>query len=182
MPGPLPDPKARRRNTPTIPTTSLPAGGRKGRPPKVPDTYELREAGERWWKWAWGLPQAAAWDVGALYTLARRASLEDDLATLDLVDHFELAEILGLDEENDIIRRLEFTVGRLKSMAGGRLSVMKEMRELDGKLGLNPEALAKLRWTIVPDEDKTPAASKAAAKKPAAVRRLRAVDPIAAAG
>lgn len=169
-PGPLPKPNARRRNAPTIPTTNLPAGGRKGRPPKVPEPYELREAGQKWWRWAWATPQASAWDPGALYTLARRASLEDDLAALDLADRFDLAELLDVDEENEVVRRLEFVLGRLKSMAGGRLSVMKEIRELDGRLGLNPEALAKLRWTIVANDP-----PKAEAPTPTTPRRLRAV-------
>lgn len=169
MPGPLPEPGARRRNAPTIPTTVLPAGGRKGRAPKPPAGYELRDAGKRWWRWAWSLPQAAAWDDGALYHLARRAQLEDDLAALELVDHFDLAELLGMDE-SETIRHLEFVLGRLKSMGSGRLAVMKEMRELDQRLGLNPEALAKLRWTIVAD----PSSAKPAAEKPRPSRSRRA--------
>jgi hypothetical protein len=117
MPGPLPSPNARRRNAPTIPTTNLPAAGRKGRPPRPPAGYRFGEAGEQWWKWAWRLPQAAAWDAGALYHLARRAQLEDDLDVLDIVEHVDLAELLEVEEESEVIRRLEFILGRMKAMA-----------------------------------------------------------------
>jgi hypothetical protein len=137
--GPLPNPNARRRNAPTIPTTNLPAGGRKGRIPKVPESYKLLTAGESWWRWAWHLPQAVAWDDGSHYALARRAQLEDTMAALAVDD------------------------------ARGRLSVLKEMRELDRRFGLDPKAMAELRWTIVAEE--------APEKKPAAParRHLRAV-------
>jgi hypothetical protein len=88
--GPLPQSEKARRNAPTIPTTKLPAGGRKGRAPTCP--YSLEKAGKAWWKWAWRQPQAAGWDDGALYSIARRASLEDDLAALDV---FPAAAPLG---------------------------------------------------------------------------------------
>jgi hypothetical protein len=73
------------------------------------------------------------------------------------------------------VRNLEFGVRRLKGLAGGRLGVMKEMRELDGKLGLSPKALADLRWMIAQSEE-----DAAPTTGPAQVRRLRAVDPSAA--
>src|SRR5687768_7619732 len=97
MPGPLPEPEEtrRRRNAPTIPTTELPLAGRTEDPPDVPDTYVLRAAGVAWWEWAWRLPQACAWDGGALYVAARRAQLEDDLVVLDDADGFDVADILG---------------------------------------------------------------------------------------
>ena len=137
--GPLPNPNRRRRNAPTIPTTSLPAGGRKGRAPKVPAGYELRDAGAAWWRWAWSLPQAVAWDDGSHYALARRAQLEDTLGAVAVDD------------------------------ARSRLSLLKEMRELDRRFGLDPKAMAELRWTIVAEEPSE--------KKPAAParRHLRAV-------
>ena len=183
--GPLPDPNSRRRNAPTIPTTNLPAAGRKGRVPAVPAAYALKKAGKAWWRWAWKLPQAAAWDDGALYTLARRAQLEDDLHLQDHFDPFELGELLGLDDEHKMLKELGFVIGRLKSMSGGRLAILKEMRELDGKLGLNPEALAKLRWKIVDADKDLPTASRASRsrkKLPDNVRRLPAIDPAAAVG
>lgn len=178
--GPLPAPGARRRNAPTIPTTSLPASGRKGRAPKVPDAYALGDAGRAWWRWAWGLPQAAAWDTGALYTIARRASLEDDLAAMDFADHLDLGDLF--DESNEEARRrVEWALSTLKRCASGSLAIEKEMRELDGKLGLNPKALAELRWKIVPDEEPEPAKASPA-RRSTSRGHLRAVDPAAAAG
>ena len=181
-PGPRPDPDARRRNTPTIPTTKLPVGGRKGRPPKVPEPYELGKAGQTWWKWAWGLPQAHAWDAGALYTLARRAQLEDNIAALGEFDPQALSRLFdGIDVGDpdsflDILDGVSHVIGRLKSLAGGELAVMKEIRELDGKLGLNPKALADLRWTIVAeaDDEKAGAAKSTGRRRtPTSSRRAR---------
>lgn len=77
-PGPPPKPDARRRNAPTIATTALPPEGRQGPAPDCP--YELGKKGREWWEWAWHTPQAAAWDPGALYVVARRAQLEDSTA------------------------------------------------------------------------------------------------------
>lgn len=153
--GPLPNPNRRRRNAPTIPTTELPASGRKGDAPEVPAAYDLQTAGLAWWAWAWKLPQAAAWDEGALYVAARRAALEDDLTALDFGETIDIAldDLLAGDDENKLVKHLQIVIRRLKALAGGRVGVMKEMRELDTKLGLSPEALAKLRWTIVDDSE-----------------------------
>jgi hypothetical protein len=99
-----------------------------------------------------------------MYALARRAQLEDDLALLDEFDPDEIADLLleaasGDDDRlRDAVRGLSFAIGRLKSLAGGRISIVKEMREL-----------AK------------PPPKGAAKKKPAQRRHLRAVDPQAAA-
>lgn len=151
--GPAPHKDKRRTNAAAIPTTKLPASGRKGRPPKVPEAYNLQKAGAAWWRWAWGTPQAAGWDPGALYVLARRAQLEDDLALQDRsFESTDFAELLGRDED-EVTRDLEFVVGRLASMAGGRNPILKEMRELDKVLGLTPKGLIDLRWEIVPDTE-----------------------------
>jgi hypothetical protein len=174
--GPLPTPNARRRNAPTIPTTLLPAAGRKGAAPRVPAGYSFGKPAKAWWSWAWKLPQACGWSAGDLYAIARRASLEDDLAALELVDHFDLSELLGIEDDSEAIRRLEQVLGALKRLAGGRVGVMREMRELDMKLGLIAKGLADLRWTIK-DEDPQPAAAPTPKR---GERRLHAVDPIAA--
>ena len=76
MPGPLPTGEASRRHPPTIPTTQLPASGRKGPAPVSP--RKLGPAGRRWWKQAWSTPQAAGWSIGDLPFIARRAALEDE--------------------------------------------------------------------------------------------------------
>ena len=162
MPGPLPDGDPRRRNAPTIPATKLAVSGRKGRPPKPP--YKLGDAGSAWWRWAWALPQALAWDRGALYSLARRAQLEDSLAALDSFDphaldwFFASLELGDGRAVQDAMRDLGDVLGRLKSLAGGRLGVVKEMRELDKRFGLDPKALAENRWEIIADEPEKPVA------------------------
>lgn len=152
--GPLPSGNARRRNAPTIPTTSLPASGRAESTPDVPANYELGEAGLRWWRWAWRTPQAAAWDDGAVFFVARRAQLEDEMAALRLVDSDELADVLRVTDDRERRDALEWLIRQLKGMVGGSTTLMREMRELDNRLGLNPKALAELRWTIVDDAPK----------------------------
>lgn len=175
MPGPLPKPagQRRRRNAPTIPTTELSAEGRKGPAPKCPKT--LGASGKAWWSWAWKLPQALGWSAGDLYALARRAELEDVLEVLDCAEEFDLADFLDPgDSYQAVNQRLRSVIGTLRSQAGNRSSVVREMRELDDRFGLTPKGFAALRWRIVqPAEDKP--------KATPGRRHLRAVDPSAAA-
>lgn len=147
--GPLPDPKHRHREAPAIPTTSLPVGGRKGDPPTRPAHVELAAAGEAWWLWAWATPQAAAWSAGDLYVVARRAALEDDLATIAQVDNLDALGLVDEDDEIESIRTVRAIISRLAALCSGRLAIMKEMRELDTRLGLTPKGRSDLRWEIV---------------------------------
>lgn len=180
--GPLPNPQRRRRNAPEIPTTNLPAAGRSGPAPRPPKPYKLGAAGAAWWKWAWKTPQAAGWDAGALYVIARRARLEDDLALVKSLDAIplDLAELLGVEDLNrkEVFDTVKWTIGALKGLAAGSLAIMKEARELEKVLGLTPKAKADLRWTITEEDEST----RAPATTPATLRRLRAVDPEAATG
>jgi hypothetical protein len=161
--GPSPDPNARRRNKPTIASTDLPAAGREDRAPTIPKAYNLGKAGRLWWRWAWKLPQATQWDAGATYFIVRRAQLEDDLAALEHTQTEDLEEVLcelvGADGDQDRVRSalqdLDRGVQRLKALAGGRVGVMREMRELDNRLGLNPKAMADLRWKIAAPPQET---------------------------
>jgi hypothetical protein len=170
MPGPLPKPDKRRRNAPTVPTTRLPAAGRAEGAPKCP--YRLGGAGRAWWRWAWRLPQAAAWDDGGLYGLARRAQLEDEMASLEAVDGAGLAEVLGLVDGEEAAEQLRWLLGELKRRAAGSTALMREMRELDNRFGLNAKAMADLRWTIVDEEP-----AEKVSPLGGAVRALRVVDP-----
>jgi hypothetical protein len=168
--GPLPDPTSIRRNKPTVPTTNLPAGGRQDPPPSVPAGYEFSAAAAAWWEWAWSTPQAAAWDDGAIYVVARRAQLEGDLAALGspvAETAATLADLLGVDADDSKgrIREVCDIFAGLKRAAGNEVSLMREMRELDGKLGLTPESLARLRWTIVSGDDEQAAAPPQMAKR-----------------
>jgi hypothetical protein len=150
--GPLPESgvrTVRRRNAPTIPTTKLPAEGYAGPIPKSP--YTLGPRGKAWWRWAWRTPSAAAWGLGDTYYVARRAALEDDLAALELPT-LDLGEYLDI-EDSQALKRLTDAIKRLKGLAGGRTGVLKLMGELDKRLGLDPKALAELRWTIKPPVD-----------------------------
>jgi hypothetical protein len=167
--GPLPKPGARRQNPPTIPGAVLPAAGRDAPAPESP--LALGEAGARWWAWAWSTPQAAKWDTGSLYFVARRALLEDHSAALTFADELDLGDLFAADDL-DAKSRVEWALSLLKRSATGEVALMKEMRELDNRLGLNPKAMADLRWSIGEPE-------AAAPEKPAPVRRLRAIDPAA---
>ena len=144
--GALPDPNHRHRNAPTIPTTDLPAGGRKGKTPRVPSWVALGKEGKAWWRWAWSTPQACAWsEVAHSDTVARRASLEDDVARTAQVEGLDLLEAL----DGETFQSLKLLIARLSSLATSRLNLFKEMRELDDRLGLSPKGMAALRWTIV---------------------------------
>jgi hypothetical protein len=144
--GQLPKPNRRRTNAPTIPTTRLPAGGRTAPAPKLPHKAKLGEHGKAWWRWAWQTPQAAGWPLGMEGAIARRASLEDDLAALEAVEGLDFLHILGKKEGE-----MQAAVKRVAALASGRLMLMREMRELDDRLGLTPKAMAMLRWTISDD-------------------------------
>lgn len=127
----------------------------------------MGESGAAWWAWAWALPQATAWDAGSLYVVARRATLEDDLEVLENVG--DLADVVGVDDDEGL-RQLEWMFGRLKGIVSGRNGVMKEMRELDNRLGLNPKAMVDLRWSIASDGEVVEM------PKPERKRSLRAIE------
>lgn len=151
--GPLPDPHAVRRNAATIPTTNLPVEGRTGPPPELPEWCSLGPAGLRFWLWAWATPEAAAWSLGAVGTVARRASLEDDLAAIDVGSMVPLSELIGPDMlPDDAQETVEMALRTLAKLAGGRLGIVREMGKLDTELGLTPKASAALRWKVVGDK------------------------------
>ncbi|MCA1569767.1 MAG: hypothetical protein LC798_05480 [Chloroflexi bacterium] len=181
MPGPLPEPtsKRRRRNAPTIPTTSLPAAGFDGPYPDPPEWVELGAAAGAWWTWAWRTPSAAGWSAGDLVVIARRATLEDDLAAIRVVGSLDVAELLEIDP-NDRTAELDWLIRRLHALAAGKLAIAREIRELEDRLGLTPKGMAALRWTVVadkePDAKANSAGIKGRSKSKAPVRRLRAVE------
>jgi hypothetical protein len=97
--------------------------------------------------------------------------LEDHAAALDFADDALDVRDLFAEGDDEARRRVEWALGLLKRSATGEIALMKEMRELDNRLGLNPKAMADLRWSIEVGESAAPARRKAAE-----VRRLRAVD------
>lgn len=153
MPGPLPSATKRRRNASTITSSVLPSKGREGRAPTVPRSYKLGPAGRAFWRWAWKLPQATKWDGGTVYAVARRAQLEDDLAAVNFNDVLDLEDLLA-GADPDAVKRVEWALSMLKRSASGSTSIMKEQTQLDDRLGLNPKALAALRWMIDEPADK----------------------------
>jgi hypothetical protein len=164
MPGPLPSPTRRRRNAPTIPTTELPASGRKGPIPKPPSWVELGKEGMAWWRWAWRTPESAAWSPGQLAVVARRASLEDDLAATEAVEGLDLLDVLELESLADV-RKL---VQRLASLVTGRLQIQRAMLDIDDRLGLTTKGSAALRFKIVADEETCPADAPTSGNGPSA--------------
>jgi hypothetical protein len=79
--------------------------------------------------------------------IARRASLEDDIEVLNTVDSLDVLEIA----DAETMRVVRECVGRLAALVTGRITIFREMRELDNALGLTPKGLAALRWKIVDD-------------------------------
>lgn len=180
MPGPLPDPESERRNAPTIPTTRLPAGGRRGAVPKVPAWRVLGDAGQAWWDWAWRTPQACAWDDGQLVKVADRAALEDDLAGVQRAD--EIENFLGELANVENLREAKAVIGWLSGLVAGKLQILQKMTDIDDRLGLSPKGRDQLRMKIVADKDYYPLAATPAKKAAAAKvtklsdRRSRSVD------
>jgi hypothetical protein len=105
--------------------------------------------------------------------VARRAALEDDLSAL--------SEIHGLDVdqlgEDASARHIRAVVANIASLVTGKLQLLREMRELDDRLGLTPKGMAALRWVVVDD---TPAETPKQKDLPAGVasmdRRSRLTD------
>lgn len=151
MPGQLPDPDRQRRNAPTIPTTKLPAGGRRGPIPNPPEWIELGRAGQAWWKWAWRTPEACAWDKGQLVKVAHRASLEDDLVAILRAE--EVDDMLHNLGDALFLREAKAVVGHLAALVTGRLNVLGKIADIDDKLGLSPKGRDALRLKVVADSD-----------------------------
>lgn len=96
------------------------------------------------------------------------------MAAVGEFEGVDFAEVLGA-ERSEVLRKLEWCVRRLQSLAGGKLAIAREARELDDRLGLTPKGRLALRMTIVEtDTEATRVITTSTA------RRLRAVDASAA--
>jgi hypothetical protein len=174
--GPLPQPGARRRNAPTIQSTSLPADGRKGRRRSA----RTRSApGTRWWRWAWRLPQAAKWDDGALYAVARRAQLEDDLAALEDVDLDERSDVLlDLVHADEDIKRVQTALRNARAESAASRASPRPARRHEGDARARqpprPEPQGARRPAL---DDRPERRGRRADHGPGTGPRLRAVDP-----
>jgi hypothetical protein len=76
------------------------------------------------------------------------------MAALDaLGGHFDLSDYIDVSEDQEeLARALSRQIEAVKRVAGGKLGLAKECRELENRLGLNPKALADLRWSIEQQE------------------------------
>jgi hypothetical protein len=135
------------------------------RTPKCP--YALGDAGAVWWKWAWKTSAAEAWPAaGALYTVARRAQLEDERAAIEIADDGDLFGALLEGADPDAIRKVQFAIGRLAASATASTGISREMRELEKALGLGPKAAKDLGASkTAPEKPKTNLLDDLAAKR-----------------
>lgn len=189
MPGPPPNPNARRRNA-TVPMTELPAEGRKGDPPPWPlipdvlltvklemalakvdqlqaDRAELLDAGRATGVVERRIDQALMAAAVAERQLAAQRDLEA-LLWRDLWATPMAVQWQTLGWTRDVAQYARHKIlGEL-----GELEHAKEARVWGDRLGLNPAALLRLRWKVVADELDGARKAKTAARRP----RLMAVD------
>jgi hypothetical protein len=170
--GPTPKPAGQRaRRNATVAMTRLPAGGRKGRAPKWPLIDDVRKA---------ALLEVAEGTVARLREELRdpelyeaaRVSRERKLQATEV-------EVVVLTRQLEVQRGLEKQLWRevwttpqavawdrigwnrevaqyvrWKVLAElGDMDAAKEARQLSDRIGLTPQALLRLRWEIVPDEE-----------------------------
>lgn len=194
MPGPPPNPNARRRNA-RVAMTRLPAGGRHGASPPWPLSLDVTSQA-RLDRLNEQIDDASLEAQGtgrdAKNATRRLLGLRDRAAILS-------AEIEVAAEQESVLwaelwatphavawERLRWTRDvaqyvRWKIRAEmGDLEASKESRLLSDRLGLNPLAMLRLRWEITEDEvsehrtERT--TRRTAAAKTAARRGLKAVD------
>lgn len=161
MAGMGPPPKAdgqRRRRNATIAMTRLPAEGRKGDAPRFP----LPPIVPR---------QDDAQDMAALRE--RELDLWDDLWSTPQAVMWERT-------------RAELTVARFVRFSvlaeGGSVRAATEARQLEDRLGLNPQSMLRLRWEVAPDELAEQRQERTTRARKSARQRLKVVDVDAAGG
>lgn len=116
---PKPDDERRNRNERALDWITLPAEGRQGPPPKLPDWRTWTEPTLSWWADLWRSPQAVRWDESGR-SLHRLAILHHQLM---------------LD-------------GHLEPEKSRLTSISSEMRQVEARHGLSPKAMLDLRWRI----------------------------------
>jgi hypothetical protein len=198
-PAPKPADQRRRRNA-TVAMTKLPAGGREGAPPRWPLLDDVVMVADR------DMAQRVADDLELQLlepdlTGRQRAAAQKKhdaaVRTATILNkqieaqrqvEGELWTELWATPQAVAWDRLGWTrevaqYVRWKAKAeGGDLDAAKEARQLADRLGLNPLALLRLRWEIAEDEVAEQRTARAPKAPPSARRRLKVVDPGAAAG
>lgn len=149
--GPAPKPASeRRRRNASIAMTQLPAEGRQGEPPRFP------------------LPPLVVKDLDLPALRERELDLWADLwATPQAVMWERTHAVLT------VARFVRFSV----LAENGNTKSATEARQLEDRLGLNPQAMLRLRWEIAPDEVAEQRQSRTARRPVSARQRLRVVDP-----
>ncbi|MDX3455053.1 hypothetical protein PV396_24450 [Streptomyces sp. ME02-8801-2C] len=200
--GPPPKPAGqRRRRNATVATTKLPAEGRKGRPPKWPlmDDVVLTARRDLALRKADDLELALLEPnlTGRAKVAAEKKADSAREAALILTKQLEaqqqiegvLWRELWKTPQATMWQRLSWTrevaqYVRWKSRAeAGDLDAAKEARQLADRLGLTPLSMLRLRWEVGTDEvAETRQARAARTQQSSTRRRLRVVDPDAAAG
>jgi hypothetical protein len=192
--GPPPKPAGQRRRTnATLATTKLPAGGRQGAPPDWPLQPDLKLQAQltRLHEQIDEASLESQGDGQAAKNATRRL-----LGLRERAEHTDLLLRTSEEQELGLWRELWATpqavawerIGWVRDVAqyarwkvraeSGDLEASKEARLWSDRLGLNPQAMLRLRWEVAGDElgqERGERATAAAAKRPAR-RRLKAVD------
>lgn len=152
--GPPPKPASQRvRRNVTTPMTRLPAEGREGEAPRFP------------------LPPLVMKDddEGGMEALRERElDLWDDLWSTPQAVVWERVRA-GLT----VARFVRFSV----LAEAGNVKAATEARQLEDRLGLNPQAMLRLRWEVAEDEVAEQRQERTRQAPPSARLRLRVVDP-----
>lgn len=196
MPGMGPPPKPagqRRRTNATVATTKLPAGGRQGPAPDWPlqpdlklqaSLTRLHEQIDEASLEAQGEGQPAKNATRRLLGLRERAEQTQMLLDMSTEQEAILWRELWATPQAVAWERIGWArdvaqYARWKVRAeSGDLEASKEARLWSDRLGLNPQAMLRLRWEVTADEvaDARTERAAATAKRPPARRRLKAVD------
>lgn len=186
--GPPPTGHARRRNA-SVAMTTLPAEGRKGAdPPRFPLRSDLVLRARLAVALDRQVELQLAYDegkpVGDKLDLAKEKVfvLQHVLAEQDEDEAALWAELWDTPQSVEWVRQrwtreVAMYVRWSVRANGGDLDAAKEARQLADRLGLNPQALLRLRWQIAVDEVGEQRDQNAAPAAPEPSRpRLKAVD------
>lgn len=135
MPGPPPNPNARRTNA-RPDWRTLPSIGRSGPPPAWPVGEPTDEQWELWGS-LWATPQAAAWeDLGWTRVVSRYASIvlaceQPDATSALLGEARQLEDRLGLSPM--AMKRLQWEIGEVAAAKGSSgVANLADYRDLYG--------------------------------------------------
>lgn len=137
-PSPKPPGQRRRRNAGQSQWRQLPAEGRAGDPPALPDRDWLPGTLE-WWARAWASPMATAWVEADLDALFRLAELKDTASRRPEIVSLH-AQITALEDRLGLTpkarRALQWEISQAEERDMGRApSAVRHLRAVDGAAG-----------------------------------------------